>query len=93
MLCLLWKIQHASTIMDNSNTVNAVNMDMAQKMTKHIPVSEETWKELGRMKEAGETYDELLNEMIQDHNRTVLLQKMEKIENMDEEELVPLDEL
>ena len=79
--------------MDNSNTVNVENMDMAQKMTKRIPVSEETWKELGRMKEAGETYDELLNEMIQDHNRSVLLQKMEKIENMDEEELVPLDEL
>lgn len=31
--------------------------------TKRIPVSEETWKELGREKEPGQTWDELLEEL------------------------------
>jgi hypothetical protein len=31
--------------------------------TKRIPVSEETWKELGEEKESGQTWDELLEEM------------------------------
>lgn len=31
--------------------------------TKRIPVSEETWKELGKDKEPGQTWDELLREL------------------------------
>lgn len=31
---------------------------------KRIPVSEERWKELGELKRAGQTYDELLDELI-----------------------------
>jgi len=45
---------------------------MAQIMTKRIPVSEDRWKELGRIKEAGQTYDALLGELIQAHNRREL---------------------
>lgn len=40
--------------------------------TKRIPVSPETWKEIGRMKEAGQTYDDLLQEMILAYNRQEL---------------------
>ncbi|MGV8162442.1 MAG: hypothetical protein ACP5N2_03880 [Candidatus Nanoarchaeia archaeon] len=45
---------------------------MTQLMTKRIPVSEDIWKELGKMKEAGQTYDELLGELLQAHNRREL---------------------
>ncbi|MGV8151411.1 MAG: hypothetical protein ACP5NV_06825 [Candidatus Woesearchaeota archaeon] len=41
-------------------------------MTKRIPVSEDRWKELGRIKEAGQTYDELIGELVQAHNRREL---------------------
>lgn len=34
---------------------------------KRIPLSEERWRELGEMKDAGQTYDDLLHEMIQEH--------------------------
>lgn len=66
---------------------------MAQKMKKRIPVSEKVWKELGKEKKAGETYDDLLRKMIKDHNMQKLMKKMKKVEEMDEEELVTLDEL
>ncbi|MFH1916420.1 MAG: hypothetical protein ABIJ21_04090 [Nanoarchaeota archaeon] len=45
---------------------------MTQIMTKRIPVSEERWKQLGRIKEAGQTYDELLGKMLQAFNRREL---------------------
>lgn len=45
---------------------------MAQLMIKRIPVSEDRWKELGRIKEAGQTYDELIGELVQAHNRREL---------------------
>ena len=66
---------------------------MTSKLKKRIPVSEETWKNLGRMKEGGQTYDDLLNEMIQERKRKELQSKMKKTEEMDEKELVSLDEL
>lgn len=62
-------------------------------MEKRIPVSKETWVELGKMKEAGETYNTLLKEMIQAYNRKKLMEKMKETEEMDEEDLVSLDEL
>lgn len=36
---------------------------------KRIPVSEERWRELGEMKDAGQTYDDLLQELIEDHKK------------------------
>ncbi len=42
---------------------------MAQLMTKRIPVSEDRWKQLGQLKGAGQTYDELLGDMVQAYNR------------------------
>lgn len=62
-------------------------------VSKRIPVSEERWKELHELKKAGQTYDELLEDLIREHNRKELMEKMSKAEEMDEEELEPLDEL
>ena len=53
---------------------------MAQIMTKRIPVSEEMWKSLGKMKGAGQTYDELLKELMQAYNRRELAAKMNAAE-------------
>ncbi len=47
---------------------------------KHIPVSEPTWKLLGKMKEAGETYDLLLQKLIQEANKNALAEKFAKAE-------------
>jgi predicted CopG family antitoxin len=49
---------------------------MVQIMTKRIPVSEEIWKRLGKMKEAGQTYDDLLFELMKSYNRKELSRKM-----------------
>ena len=42
---------------------------MAQMMTKRIPVSVEMWKQLGKLKEAGQTYDDLLEDLLHAYNR------------------------
>ena len=61
---------HYKTIDLNIRIVSIVSM--AQMMIKRIPVSEARWKQLGQMKEAGQTYDELLGELLQAHNRREL---------------------
>lgn len=60
---------------------------------KRIPVTEERWKELNELKSAGETYDDVLEELIQEHNRRQLAQKVRAVREADKEELTPLDEL
>lgn len=44
-------------------------------VAKHIPVSEQTWKQLGKMKEAGQTYDQLLQQLLWQSNRGKLAVK------------------
>jgi predicted CopG family antitoxin len=61
--------------------------------TKRIPVSVEIWKRLGKEKEAGETYDDLLSDLLQARNRLRLMQKMKRVEEADSEDLVDLDDL
>lgn len=39
------------------------------RANKRIPVTEERWKELNELKEAGQTYDELLAELVESHRR------------------------
>ncbi|MFT7615237.1 MAG: putative CopG family antitoxin [Candidatus Woesearchaeota archaeon] len=59
------------------NTQTAHIVSMAQLMTKRIPVSEDMWKRLGKLKEAGQTYDELLERLLQSHNRRELAVKLD----------------
>jgi predicted CopG family antitoxin len=65
---------------------------MAQA-NKRIPVTEERWKELNELKQAGETYDELLDELIQEHQRRQLAERTREVREADSKELTPLDEL
>ena len=60
---------------------------------KRIPVTEQRWKELNQMKEAGQTYDDLLEELLRNERRRQLAEKARTIREADPEELTPLDEL
>jgi hypothetical protein len=46
--------------------------------TKRIPVSEETWKKLGKEKEPGQTWDELLEKMMLEIEKEKLAEKSRK---------------
>lgn len=61
--------------------------------SKRIPVTEERWKELNELKGAGETYDDLLGELIREHQRRRLAERAKEVREADSEELTPLDEL
>lgn len=61
--------------------------------TKRVPIKEPTWKELGKMKEAGQTYDDLIKELIQEANRSKLAKKVRENREKDENELLSVDEL
>jgi len=63
------------------------------KANKRIPVTEDRWRELNELKGAGETYDELLAELIQEHQRHQLAERAREVREADSEELTPLDEL
>jgi len=61
--------------------------------SKRIPVTEDRWKELNELKSAGQTYDELLKELIQERNRAELADRVQSVREADEEDLTSLDEL
>ncbi|MEE8179893.1 MAG: hypothetical protein V3T89_02120 [bacterium] len=48
--------------------------------TKRIPVTEKIWAELGQLKKAGQTYDELLMGLVEEHKKTRLFEEMHLIE-------------
>ncbi|PSP78908.1 hypothetical protein BRC81_05375 [Halobacteriales archaeon QS_1_68_20] len=60
---------------------------------KRIPVTEKRWRELNELKEAGQTYDELLKELIQQRNRRRLAERVRSVREADGKELTSLDEL
>lgn len=60
---------------------------------KRIPVTEERWQELSDLKQAGQTYDDLLEELIQEHERRQLADRAREVREADTEELTSLDEL
>jgi hypothetical protein len=63
------------------------------KADKRIPVTEERWKALNELKGAGETYDELLQGLIQEHERRQLAERATVVREAESEELTSLDEL
>ncbi len=68
---------------------NAYNIVMTA--VKRIPVSESIWKELSEMRKAGQTYDELLAELV---DRVKKLRLAEDIRRLEEEnEYVPIREI
>lgn len=48
--------------------------------TKRIPVTEAVWVELSDLKVAGQTYSQLLEEMIEDRKKARFFRDMERIE-------------
>lgn len=59
---------------------------------KRIPVTEETRKELHKLKEPGQTYDDLLKELAQQRRRQELEQRFQELEDADSDELPPLSD-
>ena len=66
-------------------TISNVNL------TKRIPVTEQVWKELAEMRSAGQTYDELLTDMIELWKKRRLLDKIGHL--IQEDDFVPLSEI
>ena len=60
---------------------------------KRIPVTEETRKELHDLKDPGQTYDELLQELAQQRRRQDLEQRFQELEEADSDELTALDDV
>jgi predicted CopG family antitoxin len=60
---------------------------------KRIPVTEETRKELHELKEPGQTYDDLLQELVQQRRRQELQRRFQELEETDSDELTPLDDV
>ena len=63
--------------------------------TKRIPVTEERWKELGELKAAGQTWDDVIGELVEEYKTAKLFRDMKRIEEQatDTDAWVPLDEL
>jgi predicted CopG family antitoxin len=59
------------------------------KADKRIPVREETFEELGELKGAGETWDDVMQDLIEARQ---IQNRRELLERTDDDEFVPLDE-
>lgn len=72
--------------MHTKNTVAAkkkpVSKQPAARMpaTSRIPVSRAVWGELSRLRKPGETYDHLLEEMVEREKKHRLFEDMDRIE-------------
>ena len=60
---------------------------------KRIPVTEETRKELHDLKEPGQTYDELLQELTQQRRRKELETRFQELEETESDELTSLEDV
>lgn len=61
------------------------------KADKRIPVTEERWEQLHDLKQPGQTYDDLLAALVEEHKKAQLIEDMEQIS--EESEFTPLDEV
>jgi len=60
---------------------------------KSLPVTEETREELHELKEPGQTYDDLLQELAQQRRRQDLDQRFQELEETDRDELTALSDV
>lgn len=58
---------------------------------KRIPVTEERWKQLHELKGPGQTFDELIEELVEERKKRRLFQDLNEIR--DESEFEPLEEV
>jgi predicted CopG family antitoxin len=59
---------------------------------KRIPVTEDRWKELNNLKEPGQSYDELLEILVEEHKKAQLMKHVEELRE-EQEEFTSLDEV
>ena len=52
--------------------------------TKRIPVTERVWEELSQLKRAGQTFDELLSDLVEEKKKALLFREMKAIEDRGE---------
>ena len=64
---------------------------MIMSTVKRIPVAEPVWKDLAEMRLAGQTYTDLLSEMIEERKKARLARDMQRIE--EEGTFVPFSEI
>lgn len=57
---------------------------MAEVANKRIPVTKEVWEGLSDLKRPGETFAQLLEEMIENEKKARLFRDLDKIEEEDE---------
>ncbi len=57
------------------NTYNAI-----MTATKRIPVSEEVWEEISDLKRPGQTFDDLLAQMVEQEKKRRFIEEMDRIE-------------
>ena len=55
-------------------------MYMQSRLTRRIPVEEKTWAELSRLREPGETFDDLLNRLMEHEAGIRLSRDLRKLE-------------
>lgn len=58
------------------------------KAEKRIPVTKQRWEELHNLKEPGQTYDDLLEQLIEEHKKARLFRDMGAIR--EDEDFEPL---
>ena len=61
------------------------------RLSKRIPVTEQVWKELTEMRDAGQTYNDLLAEMIELRKKRRLVEDVTI--SLLEDDFVPLSEI
>lgn len=61
------------------------------KADKRIPVTERRWKELHELKEPGQTFDDLIEELVEEHKKSQLFNDMGQIR--EESDFESLDEV
>jgi len=66
---------------------------MIMQAVKRIPVTEPVWKELSEMRAAGQTYAELLADMIEERKRRRLEEDVKEWHSRKASEYVPLSEI
>lgn len=65
-------------------------MTVSKLASKRIPVTEEVWEEMSRLREPGQTYSSLLEEMIEETKMRRLADDLKRIETGGR--FVPFDE-
>lgn len=66
---------------------------MIMPAVKRIPVTESVWKELTEMRLIGQTYSDLLNEMIVDRKKHRLEEDVKIWNSRKKEEYIPLSKI